>query len=131
MAQSVFDHEGTLDDLIGDEVTAVFGTPEPRVDDAARALACAHAMRGVIASWNMERATQRPAVAVGIGLRFGTVVTGSTGSANRLKFPVVGGAVNVASRLQAATRVPPVPHRLRHQVSNSASGTSQLHVLQA
>lgn len=105
MAQAVFDHEGTLDDFIGDEVMAVFGTPEPRVDDAARALACGHSLRGIIASWNLERATLgMPAVAVGIGLHFGTVVAGSTGSSNRLKFAVVGDAVNVASRLQAATR---------------------------
>lgn len=62
-------------------------------------------MRGIIASWNLERATLgMPAVAVGIGLHFGTVVAGSTGSSNRLKFAVVGDAVNVASRLQAATR---------------------------
>jgi adenylate cyclase len=105
MAQAVFDHEGTLDDFIGDEVMAVFGTPEPRADDAARALVCAHNMRSIIASWNLERASLgMPAVAVGIGLHVGTVVAGSTGSANRLKFAVVGDAVNVASRLQAATR---------------------------
>ncbi|NDZ18733.1 hypothetical protein C7T35_21115 [Variovorax sp. WS11] len=105
MAQAVFDHEGTLDDYIGDEVMAVFGTPEPRADDAARALACAHAMRRVIASWNVERASRgMPSVRVGIGMHVGTVVAGSTGSTDRLKFAVVGDAVNVASRLQAATR---------------------------
>ncbi len=105
MAQAVFDHEGTLDDYIGDEVMAVFGTPEPRADDAARALACAHSMRRVLASWNAERATRgTPAVQVGIGVHVGTVVTGSTGSAERMKFAVVGDAVNVASRLQAASR---------------------------
>lgn len=105
MAQAVFDHDGTLDDFIGDEVMAVFGTPEPRADDAARALACAHAMRRVLATWNDERAAAgMPPVAVGIGLHVGTVVAGSTGSADRLKFAVVGDTVNVASRLQAATR---------------------------
>ncbi len=84
---------------------AVFGTPEPRTDDAARALACAHGMRRVIGAWNLERVPlQLPAVEVGIGLHVGTVVAGSTGTQDRLKFAVVGDAVNVASRLQAATR---------------------------
>ena len=105
MAQAVFAHEGTLDDYIGDEVMAVFGTPEPRADDAVRALACAQTMRRAMARWNEERASLAlPAVRVGIGLHVGTVVTGSTGSSDRLKFAVVGDAVNVASRLQAATR---------------------------
>jgi len=105
MAKAVFDHEGTLDDFIGDEVMAVFGTPEPRADDASRALACALAMRRSVTEWNVERSERgMPAVAVGIGLHVGTVVAGSTGSASRLKFAVVGDAVNVASRLQAATR---------------------------
>jgi adenylate cyclase len=104
MAQAAFDHEGTLDDFIGDEVMAVFGTPEPRDDDAIRALRCAHAMRGIIASWNQERAVLgMPAVAVGIGLHVGTIVAGSTGSADRMKFAVVGDTVSVASRLKAAT----------------------------
>jgi adenylate cyclase len=105
MAKAVFDHEGTLDDFIGDEVTAVFGTPEPHADDAARALECAQDMRKSIAAWNLERAPSGfPPVKVGIGLHVGTVVAGNTGSENRLKFAVVGDAVNVASRLQAATR---------------------------
>lgn len=62
-------------------------------------------MRRVLATWNDKRAAAgMPPVAVGIGLHVGIVVAGSTGSADRLKFAVVGDTVNVASRLQAATR---------------------------
>lgn len=105
MAQAVFGHDGTRDDFKGDDGMAVFGTSEPRVDDATRALACAHNMRGIIASWNLERAfIGKPPVAVGIGLHVGTVVARSTGSLSRLKFALVGDVVKVAIRQQPATR---------------------------
>ena len=96
---------GTLDDYVGDEVMAVFGTPEPAKDDAARAIKCAHAMRRIIDDRSAERAGagQTP-VRIGIGVHFGPVVVGSTGSEARLKFAVIGDTVNVASRLQSSTR---------------------------
>ncbi len=41
---------------------------------------------------------------IGIGLNSGTVVAGNVGGGGRLEFSVVGDAVNVASRIEAATR---------------------------
>jgi adenylate cyclase len=43
-------------------------------------------------------------VEVGIGLNSGTVVAGNVGGAGRLEFSVIGDAVNVAARVEAATR---------------------------
>ena len=41
---------------------------------------------------------------IGIGLNSGTVVAGNVGGGGRLEFSVMGDAVNVASRIEAATR---------------------------
>lgn len=41
---------------------------------------------------------------VGIGLNSGTVVAGNVGGAGRFEFSVIGDAVNVAARIEAATR---------------------------
>jgi adenylate cyclase len=41
---------------------------------------------------------------IGIGLNSGTVIAGYVGGAARLDFSVIGDAVNVAARVEAATR---------------------------
>ena len=43
-------------------------------------------------------------LSVGVGVNSGRVVAGSIGGAGRLNFSVIGDAVNVAARVEAATR---------------------------
>ena len=41
---------------------------------------------------------------IGVGLNSGTVIAGNVGGGGRLEFSVIGDAVNVAARVEAATR---------------------------
>ncbi|MGF7159304.1 adenylate cyclase [Rhodoligotrophos appendicifer] len=101
----VFAHGGTLDKFLGDGVMATFGGLEQQPDSAARALACSFALQDEIAKWNAKR-TRRgvDGVEVAIGVHYGAVVVGNIGADRRIEFTVVGDVVNVASRLEQATR---------------------------
>ncbi len=103
---AVFEHDGTLDNYIGDEVMATFGVPDVGDRDACNALDCAQAILDDIGVWNAERvAGGELPVGIGIGLNFGSVVLGDTGSERSMAFTVIGDTVNTASRLERLTRI--------------------------
>jgi len=105
LARIAFDHNGTLDKYIGDEIMVHFGTPHPQDDDPIRALACAAAMLVEIDRWNAEREEvgEEP-IGIGIGVHYGEVLAGNIGDQRRLEYTVLGDTVNVASRLERLTR---------------------------
>ncbi|MFN3546688.1 MAG: adenylate/guanylate cyclase domain-containing protein [Mesorhizobium sp.] len=96
-------HGGMVDKFIGDGALIVFGVPDPAPDDAARAFACADTLVDLIARWN-EKHDVQPPVAVGIGVQVGEVFCGVVGDPDRLEFTVLGDPVNVAARLEKATK---------------------------
>jgi len=105
MARVIFAHHGTLDRFLGDGLMAVFGMPEPRPDDALRALACGFAMQQALAHLNEDRqAKGLPTDTMGIGIHKGDVMLGDIGSEQALAITVVGDTVNAASRLQVLCR---------------------------
>lgn len=105
VAPCVGRHGGTLDKYLGDGLMATFGLPEPGKRDAVDALAAARDMAQAVAAWNAERAqTGEPPVKVGIGVHWGPVVLTEIGGEHRVELATLGDTVNVASRLQEATR---------------------------
>jgi adenylate cyclase len=100
MSEVIFAYDGVIDEFIGDAILAVFGVPEPRTDDAARAVACALDMQLALAELNQEM--EEP-LEMGIALNTGLVLVGNIGSERRLKYGVVGSPVNLAARLESVT----------------------------
>jgi adenylate cyclase len=99
--QAVFAHRGMVDKFIGDGALACFGVPDPAPTAAADALRAALALLESQA----EATGAGPArLAVAIGIHQGPVLMGDIGGATQFQFTVVGDTVNVASRLEAATR---------------------------
>lgn len=101
----IFEYGGTLDKYLGDGVMATFGTPEPKPADAINALKAAREIVVRMDAFNRESAARgAPAIEVSVGLHYGPVILGDVGPSRRLEFAVVGDTVNVASRLEAASR---------------------------
>ncbi|WP_162596299.1 adenylate/guanylate cyclase domain-containing protein [Methylobacterium sp. 17Sr1-1] len=96
-------HHGFVDKFIGDGALILFGVPDEGGDDAARALAFAQDLVGIVEAWNETRELPR-AVKIGIGIHVGEVFCGIVGDEERMEFTVLGDAVNVASRLEQATK---------------------------
>ncbi|MBS7705749.1 adenylate/guanylate cyclase domain-containing protein [Chelatococcus asaccharovorans] len=108
------EHGGVIDKFIGDGAFLVFGMPEPGEDDAARALACGRAILERMDQWNLERGRHGfEPILIGIGVHSGEAFIGAIGNDMRLDFTVLGDAVNVACRLEQATKL----HRVAFLVS--------------
>jgi adenylate cyclase len=87
-------HGGSVNKLLGDGILAVFGAPEP---------VAAHADRALAASTDLLAAVEG-GFRIGIGLNSGLVLVGTIGGGALTELGVVGDPVNVAARVQDATR---------------------------
>jgi adenylate cyclase len=87
---------GRVDKFVGDGLLAVFGAPRRQPDHADEALAAALEIA--------DAAAAAGELEIGIGLNSGTVVAGNIGGDQRYEFSVIGDPVNVAARVEAATR---------------------------
>jgi len=102
MIDVVNQHQGIVNKFLGDGFMAVFGAP---IDDAEQ---CGHAMRASLEI--LERLDRLNAAGkihptrVGIGLHMGEAVTGNVGSNDRKEYTIIGDVVNLASRLEQATK---------------------------
>jgi adenylate cyclase len=94
---------GMVDKFIGDGLMALFGVPNPHGDDADRAVAAARKMQRALTLLSERHAG--PPLRIGIGVCTGPVLAGQIGSPARMNYTVIGEAVNLASRLEAATKL--------------------------
>src|SRR2546421_5230489 len=111
MVPMVFDNGGTLDKFIGDAIMAVWGNVSSHgaAEDAKAAVRAALGMRREMPKLNAAwRAEGMEPLAFGIGINHGEAIVGNIGSYEpheRLDPTVIGDAVNLASRLEALTRI--------------------------
>ena len=100
MVDVIFQHEGTLDKFVGDEIIALFGAPVAIPDAELRAVECALAMQRVLKDFNRTRMAEgQDEIRVGIGINTGAVITGAIGSSRALQYTAIGDAMNLAARL--------------------------------
>lgn len=105
MSRAVAANRGYLAKFIGDGFLALFGALEPNPWQTNDAIHAALAMRAAIAEYNGElRARGLPAIAAGIGIHCGPVVTGVLGTSALREYGVIGRTVNVAARIEELTR---------------------------
>ena len=99
-------HGANEDKYIGDAVMAVFGAPAALPDHALAACRAALEARRLLEGINARYAAPvGVSLAVRIGLNTGDMIVGNLGSARKKNYTVMGDAVNLASRLEAANKV--------------------------
>jgi adenylate cyclase len=94
-------NRGVIEQFMGDGAMIIFGLPEPKPDDAARALAASRQLIEGLGDWNLDlEAVRQEPVRLRIGLHAGPVIAALLGGERQGQVTVAGDTVNVASRLQ-------------------------------
>jgi adenylate cyclase len=91
-------HGGRVQQFLGDGLLGVFGAPEPLPDHADRGVAAAGAIVAAVEAHFGDRCR------VSVGVNSGLVIVGTIGGGGRFELGVIGDPVNVAARVEKATR---------------------------
>ncbi len=103
LIHKVHDYEGTVNEMTGDGIVALFGAPIALEDAPQRALRSAMAIHREMARFSerlkKEKEYLRP-LKMRVGIHTGPVVVGTVGNNLRVEFKAVGDTVNLASRME-------------------------------
>jgi class 3 adenylate cyclase/tetratricopeptide (TPR) repeat protein len=103
LIHKVHDYEGTVNEMTGDGIVALFGAPIALEDAPQRAVRSAMAIHREMARFsdNIKEETEGiPPLKMRIGIHTGPVVVGTLGNDLRVEFKAVGETVNLASRME-------------------------------
>ncbi len=103
LIHKVHDYEGTVNEMTGDGIMALFGAPIALEDAPQRAIRSALAVHREMAKFNDKIKQERksiPPLKMRIGVHTGPVVAGTLGNDLRVEFKAVGDTVNLASRME-------------------------------
>ncbi len=105
MTAAIFKHRGMINDFVGDAVMAIFGAPLTDREHALHAvqagLAMSEALEALNVTWKVHGL---PQLRMGIGIHSGEVFAGNVGGRSRVKYTLIGDAVNVASRVEGLNK---------------------------
>ena len=105
MSKIVLDNGGTIDKYMGDCIMAFWNAPLDNPNHAEMAVKTA-----IECAEETEKLKQEfkekglPEINIGSGVNTGTCIVGNMGSDTRFDYSVIGDAVNLAARLESATR---------------------------
>ncbi|HEY5741594.1 MAG TPA: adenylate/guanylate cyclase domain-containing protein [Terrimicrobiaceae bacterium] len=111
MIEAVFKNTGHLNKFMGDGLMALFGAlrdDEFQEEHAVQAaLDMRKALKNLQEKWAHTESRARDALTslrIGIGVNTGLAIVGNIGSKQRMEFTAIGDSINLASRLEQATR---------------------------
>jgi adenylate cyclase len=106
MFDAIASYHGTVNQMAGDGLMAIFGAPIHRDDHCEQSVRAALEMMELLEGFNQERAAlNKTQIKIGIGIASGQVIAGYTGTTHRATYTCVGDIVNLAARLEAQTKV--------------------------
>jgi tetratricopeptide (TPR) repeat protein len=103
LIHKVHDYDGTVTEMTGDGIMALFGAPIALEDAPQRAIRSAYAIHREMAKFSEKLAIERgiAPLKMRIGIHTGPVVVGTLGNNLRVEFKAVGDTVNLASRMES------------------------------
>jgi class 3 adenylate cyclase/tetratricopeptide (TPR) repeat protein len=105
MMEAVHRYEGTVSQVMGDGILALFGAPLAHEDHAVRACYAAMRMQEAIAQYADElRRGSGVDVQIRVGLNSGEVVVGSIGSDLHVEYTAIGQTTHLAARMEQLAR---------------------------
>ena len=105
MVDLIMSNSGILDKYIGDALMAVFGAPFSTGEDEDNAVRTAIQMLQSLQAFNRERVQlSKEPIRVGVGINSDQILSGNIGSDRRMDYTVIGDGVNLAARLESATK---------------------------
>jgi adenylate cyclase len=126
---------GTIDKFMGDAVMAFWNAPIVDPKHARHACTAALRMIEVLDEFNRLCAAKAAArgerampVRIGIGLNTGECCVGNVGSPQRFDYSILGDVVNVASRLEEATKIYGVPIIVGEKTAAAAAEMALLEI---
>lgn len=130
VARVVKEHDGVIEEYVGDAVMAIWNAPMACPDHPVRAYAAANAL--LVECGRLFPEIPPPGLeplAVGIGLETGEALVGSFGPADRRTHAALGETVTVASRLTAMTGELAQPVLIGERAAQKLAASGALHDL--
>jgi class 3 adenylate cyclase/tetratricopeptide (TPR) repeat protein len=101
MMEAVHHYEGTVNQVMGDGIMALFGAPVAHEDHAVRACYAALRMQESVKQYAQGvRRTEALSIQIRVGLNSGEVVVRSIGSDLRMDYTAVGQTTHLAARME-------------------------------
>jgi predicted ATPase/class 3 adenylate cyclase len=103
LIHKVHEYEGTVNEMTGDGIMALFGAPIALEDAPQRAIRSAYAIHREMTRFSDKMKQEKegiPPLKMRIGINTGPVVVGTLGNDLRVEFKAIGDTVNLASRME-------------------------------
>ena len=122
MFDAIAGNNGTVNQMEGDGLMALFGAPVYHENHREHAVHAALEMIELIKTFNeMQAAQNKVQINVGIGIATGRVIAGYTGTQHRATYTCVGDTVNLAARIENYTKVAGRPVLIDHYTREGLS----------
>jgi adenylate cyclase len=133
LSDAIQDELGTIDKYIGDSIMAFWNAPVDVSDHATRACQAALKMRAALGALNdadvfgfSARGFDDSRVKIGVGINAGLACVGNMGSQRRFNYSAMGDVVNVAARIESASKALNVDLLVSEDVARRVKGIALL-----
>ncbi|HEX5809364.1 MAG TPA: adenylate/guanylate cyclase domain-containing response regulator [Anaerolineales bacterium] len=130
MFEAIVTNHGTVNQLEGDGLMAIFGAPIHREGHCEHAVRAALEMIDLLRGFNLDQAARNKVqIKIGIGIASGRVIAGYTGTQYRATYTCVGDTVNLAARIEKHTREAQRPILIDHYTREGLPGEIEVETL--